>query len=190
MKISRRYYGEAYNGKHRFFAELPPEERKHYFQEAVSRVAQGARAVGDLTTQFDTYPGLEELTVDVDDYGVTGGKYFYFDLPFTPPFFGAAADQRSLPLFIADKTERIVRAEIELPPGFVQTDIAPNDQTFVTPGGSKVRIAKTSADGKCVLTEKFETVPAIVDPADYLKLVNIQSSLGQKSDTTFLLEKE
>jgi transglutaminase-like putative cysteine protease len=190
IKISRHVYGDDYNGWHRFFAELPPEERQHYFQEAVSGVAQGARPVGDLTTQFDTYPGLEEFTVDVDDYGVSSGKYYYFNLPFTPPFFAAAGDQRSLPLFISNKRERTIRAEIELPAGFRQTDIAPKGETFTAPGGSRVHIAKNSAEGKCVITEQFETVPAIIEPADYSKVVNIQSSLGQKSATTFLLERE
>jgi transglutaminase-like putative cysteine protease len=190
MKISTRYYGENYNGKHRYFAELPPEERKHYFQEAVSGVAQGARADGDLTTKFDSYPGLEEFTVDLDDYGVASGKYFYFDLPFSPPFYAAGTGERSLPLYLSDKRERVVRAEIELPPGFVPTDIAPNDGMFAAPGGSQVHITKTSADGKYVVTERLNAVPAIVNPADYPKLLNIQSTLGRKSEMTFLLERK
>ncbi|MGD0745852.1 MAG: DUF3857 domain-containing protein, partial [Verrucomicrobiota bacterium] len=50
LGVSRWYYGGYYNEKRRFFSELPPEERKRYFQETVSEAAQGARAVGDLTT--------------------------------------------------------------------------------------------------------------------------------------------
>lgn len=190
IKITRHYYGEAYNALHRYFAELPPEERDHYFQELVSGVAQGARPVGDLITKFNAYPGLQEFTVDVPDYGVASGKYFYFDLPFTPPFLSASSDQRTLPMFVANKSERTVRAEIEMPTGFAQTEIAPGEGTFSAPGGSKVHISKSDADGKCVLTEKFESVPAIISAADYLKVVNIQSALGQKSKTTFLLQQK
>ena len=47
-------------------------------------MAQGARPVGDLVTRFDTYPGLEQYTVDIDNYSVVDGPYLYFDLPFTP----------------------------------------------------------------------------------------------------------
>jgi transglutaminase-like putative cysteine protease len=190
MKISTRYYGENYNGKHRYFAELPPEERERYFQEAVSRVAQGAQAVGDLTTKFDSYPGLEEFTVDLDDYGVASGKYFYFDLPFKPPFYAAGTGGRSLPLYLADKHESVVRAEIQWPSGFVPTDITPNNGKFAAPGGSQVHITKTSADGKYVVTEHFDAVPAIVTPEDYPKLLDIQSALGRKSEMTFLLERK
>ncbi|HEY2081239.1 MAG TPA: DUF3857 domain-containing protein [Verrucomicrobiae bacterium] len=190
MKISKHYYGGSYNAEHRFFAELPPEEREHYFQEAVSGVAQGARPVGDLTTKFDTYPGLEEFTVDLDDYGVASGKFFYFDLPFRPPFFAAGAGERTLPLYIPNRRARVVHADIELPSGYAPTDIGPKTGTFEAPGGSTVRITRQSADGKCVVTEQFDTVPAIVSPADYQKIVSIQSALGRKSTMTFLLERE
>ena len=87
--VTRHYYGEYFAGKNRYFSELPPEERRRYHQEIVSQVAQGARPVGDLTTQFDTYPGLEQFTVEVDNYSVVDGNYLYFDLPFTPSLFPA-----------------------------------------------------------------------------------------------------
>ena len=190
IKISTHFYGGNYNRDHKYFAELPPEERNHYFQEAVSRVAQGARAVGNLTTEFDTYPGLEEFTVDLDDYGVVDGKYFYFNLPFTPPFFAVTAGQRSLPLFVSNETEEIVRAEMEWPAGFRLTDIAPKSEDFVAPGGSQVHISQTNTGGKCIVRDEFGTVPAIISPKNYPQLLNIQSRLGRKSETTFLLERK
>ena len=190
ITISTHYYGEDYNRQHQFFAELPPEERNHYFQEAVSSVAQGARAVGGLTTKFDAYPGLEEFTVEQDDFGVVNGNYFYFGLPFTPSFFNAAAAQRSLPLLIPDSNEQMIHAEIELPAGFHLTDIAPKGGRLAAPGGSRVHITEASAGGKCFVTYEFETVPGIITPADYPKLLDIQSALGRKSETTFLLERQ
>ncbi len=89
VKVTRRYYGGDFNAKKRYFSELPPEERDRYFQETVSSLAQGAKAVGDLTTSFDTYPGVEQFTADVDNYSVLDGNYFYFDLPFNPSLMGA-----------------------------------------------------------------------------------------------------
>lgn len=190
ITVSMHFYGPLYNAKRQYFAELPPEERKHYFQEAVSRVAQGARAVGDLTTKFDAYPGLEQFTVDLDDYGIVDGKYLYLNLPFTPTLAEVGADQRTLPLLISDKRESIVRAEIELPAGYTPTDIAPKSETFAEPGGSQIHITKTGAADKCIITDEFQTVPAIVSARDYMQLVNIQTALGEKSATTFLLEKK
>src|SRR5206468_3442994 len=51
LGVSRHYYGTHFNGKNRYFSELPPEERSRYFQQIVSGVAQGARPVGGLTTK-------------------------------------------------------------------------------------------------------------------------------------------
>ena len=118
LEVSRRYYGENFNDKNRYFSELPPEERKRYFQEAVSAVAQGAQAVGDLTTTFNTYPGLEQFSVIIDNYGIADGNYFYFNLPSTPPLMPAGADQRALPLFISQGNKNTVQIKVDLPPDF------------------------------------------------------------------------
>jgi transglutaminase-like putative cysteine protease len=190
IQVSRWFYGQNFNDNHEFFAELPPEERNHYFQEAVSRVAQGARAASDLTTKFDTYPGLEQFTVELDHYGVLDGKYLYFNLPFTPTLFDGLSDQRSLPLFLSDENQNILRAEIQWPSGFRETDIVPKNENFTAPGGSQASITKTEADGKCVVTDQFEVTPGVIQPKNYPSLLNIQSALGSRSGTTFLLERE
>ncbi|HEY3763227.1 MAG TPA: DUF3857 domain-containing protein [Verrucomicrobiae bacterium] len=190
IKVSKHFYGEDYNGAHKYFAELPPEERDHYFQEAVSRVAQGARPVSDLATSFDTYPGSEEFTVELDNYGVADKNYLYFNLPFTPGFLETAADQRSLPLYLSDENETITRAEINLPAGYRPTDILPVSESFFAPGGSQVKITRTTTGNQCVVTDDFITAPAIIAPQNYPKLLDIQSALGEKSEKTFLLEKE
>jgi hypothetical protein len=190
IQISTHFYGGNYNAWNHFFAELPPEERKHYYQEAVSGVAQGARAEGDLTTDFSTYPGLEQFTVDLDDYGVVAGKYLYFNLPFTPSQFAAVTDQRTLPFFIADKSESIIRTEVELPAGYRGTDVSPRSERLAAPGGSESRITATGKNNQCVVTYDFENKPAVISPQDYPALLNIQSALGRRLGTIFLLERE
>ena len=100
------------------------------------------------------------------------------------------ADQRTLPLFIADENEMITRAVIGLPAGYRPTDILPASESFSTPGGSQVKITRTSKGDECVITDDFTTVPAIVTAQNYPKLLDIQSALGEKSEKTFLLEKK
>ena len=154
--MTRRYYGANFNEKNRYFSELPPEERRRYFQEIVSALAQGARAVGDLTTRFDSYPGLEQFTADVDNYSVLDGNYFYFDLPFTPSLFPVGADRRALPLFISRGSDYAVRTEIELPPGFHRVVMAPGSETLDAPDGSgSAKITSTDSAGKLVITDEF-----------------------------------
>jgi transglutaminase-like putative cysteine protease len=187
--ITRRHFGTHFNGKNHFFSELPPEERRRYYQEMVSGVAQGARAVGDLTTKFDVYPGEESFTVEVDNYSVVDGHYLYFDLPFTPSLFPLGAEKRTLPYYISRKTENTFRTEIELPPGFGQVDIAPKSENLAPPGGGgRAKITLGEFGGKRVLTHEFETTPAIISPKDYSEMLKVEAALEKKSSRVFLLE--
>jgi hypothetical protein len=191
IAVSHRYSGGNFNRKHRYFSELPPEERKRYFQELVSTMAQGARAVGDLVTKFDAYPGLEQYTVEIDNYSVVDGDYLYFDLPFALVLFPPGADRRALPLFISARSENVVRTEIQLPRGFPRAVIEPANENLAAPAGSgRARIALNNKAGKCVITHELETQPAIIKPADYPRLLEVQSALGRKSARVFLLERE
>lgn len=191
MGISKQYYGEEFNRQNRYLSELRPEERKRYYQEIVSAVAQGARPVGELTSQFDTYPGTVQYTVDLDNYAVVDGKYLYFNLPFTPQLFTLpGGDRRSLPILLSDTEDKSIRTEINLPPGFQQAIIAPKSEDLTAPSDSgTVQVTSTSEPGKIVLTDHFETSPAIVSPPDYPALLKVESKLEKKSARTFLLEK-
>ncbi|MHB2016045.1 MAG: DUF3857 domain-containing protein, partial [Candidatus Xenobia bacterium] len=189
ITVSRYYYGQVYNRMHKYFAELPPQERQHYFQEAVSSVVQGAKAVGGLTTRFDTYPGLEQFTVAVDHYGVASGNYLYFNLPETPSPFGVSADERSLPLYMTEQSEQVTRTTVHLPAGWRLTDIAPRNESFSAPGGSQVRVVDRTTGNRCTVTESIAAVPAVVGPDDYPRLLTIQTAVGGRSETTFLLQR-
>jgi hypothetical protein len=192
MGVLKHYFGNEYNKKNRYFSELRPEERKRYYQEAVSSLDQGARPVGDLSEQFDTYPGTEQFTVTLDNYAVADGKYLYFDLPFTPSLVHLpGGDQRSLPLMLSHQGTTSFRTEIELPPGFHDVLIAPGTESLDAPvGGGKVRVTSSTTGGKYVLTDDFETSPAVISPRDYPAMLKVESTLEKKSAKVFLLERE
>ncbi len=190
ITVSKNYYGEIFNAKNRFFSELPPEERNRYHQKIVSDLSQSARPAGELTTAFDTYPGREQFTVDIDNYAVVDGKYFYFDLPFKPSLLSAGADQRTLPLFIPHGGESSIHTVINLPPGYRQMILAPPNEDLNVPGGTTARIARTDAGDQSVITDQFEIVPAIINPQAYPSLLQAQAALGKKSATLFLLEQD
>ncbi|WP_040546497.1 DUF3857 domain-containing protein [Pedosphaera parvula] len=191
LGMALHYYGGNYSAWNRYFSELPPEERKRYYQEMVAQVAQGARPVGDLKTQFDTYPGLQQFMVEIDNYGIIDGKYLYFDLPFTPSIFSVGADRRTLPLFISHKSDNTTRTEIDLPAGYRHLVITPKSESLDAPEGAGiVRITSTNLVGKYVMTHEFETSPAIVNPKGYSEMLKVEARLGRKSSRVFLLEKD
>ncbi|MBO4526412.1 MAG: DUF3857 domain-containing protein, partial [Victivallales bacterium] len=51
------YYGMDNASKKRFFTEQTPEARRRYHQELVSNFSTSANAVGELVTDFTSYPG-------------------------------------------------------------------------------------------------------------------------------------
>lgn len=185
--VTRHYFGDYFDTKNKYFSELPPEERRRYYQEIVSDVAQGARPVGDLKTDFTVYPGLEQFTVDVDNYTVVDGKYLYFNLPFSPSLLPAGADRRTLPLYLTRTDRNIVRTEIELPPGFRHEVIAPQSRKLEVPdGGGTAQIVAVESPGRCVVTHEFDTTPAIIEPQDYAAMLRVESALERKSAKVFL----
>jgi hypothetical protein len=191
LQITRYYYGGDYGQKHHYFAELPPEERRRYFQEAVSAVAQGARPVGDLTTDFNSYPGVEKFTVDIDHYCVVDGKNMYFNLPFVPSLSAPGADQRALPLFINDEMDNTTTTEITLAPQFKHLIINPSPEELRLPnGGESATVTETNSAGELVITHEFRTSPAIVSPQDYPSMLKLETTLSKKSSRVFLLDSE
>ena len=189
ITISQQFYGGAYNQKKRYFSELPPEERRRYFQEVVSSVAQGARPAGELVTDFVNYPGIEKFSVVVDNYAVVDGNYFYFDLPHEPSLFPTGADTRALPLFISRGGKSTVRTEILLPPSFGRIVIAPSGKKVSAVGNLSAKVTTHEGNGKFLLTHELSIAPVIVAPKDYSSLLNAESALREKSSRAFLLQK-
>jgi len=189
LQVSQWYYGENYGDRNKYFSELPPEERKRYFQEAVSQVAQGARPVGDLKTAFDTYPGLEQFSVIIDNFGIAAGNYFYFNLPSPPPLMSAGADQRALPLLISQENKNTVHIAVDLPPDFPKILVEPKSENLVA-GAETARMTTQNTQDGCVLTDEFETSPAIVSPTGYQAMLKVESAMGRKSSRVFLLEQK
>jgi hypothetical protein len=190
LEVSRWYYGENYGDRNKYFSELPPEERKRYFQEAVSAVAQGAQAVGNLTTKFDTYPGLEQFSMIIGNYGIADGNYFYFDLPTIPPLMPVGADHRALPLLISQGNKNTVQINVEMPPDFPRTLIAPKSVDFNVAGAETARMTTQATPGGYDITDEFVTAPAIISPMNYQAMLKVDSTLDRKSSKVFLLEQK
>ncbi len=190
MEIRREYSGAAYGKMNKFFSELPPEERRRYYQEAVSKVAQGARPAGDLKTDFGVYPGKEEFAVEIDHYAVVDGRYLYLDLPYALNLFPTYTDRHTLPLFIKDDRRETFHAEIELPAGFRHVVIAPRSQTFTAPDGAGgVRVSAAVSGTRWSVTQELSAMPSVVSPQDYGALLSLESSLENKSSRLLLLEQ-
>ena len=191
IAIRREYYGMAFDLENRFFSELRPEEKVRYFQEAVSDVAQGARPVGGLVTDFNVYPGVKQFEVDVDRYGVASGRCLYFCLPFTPKLFPTGTNRRTLPLLIPDFSDEIIRTRVQLPPEYRHVAIAPRVARFAGPNGAGTASVLSTASNDVIIYQ-LEHRTAIIHPEDYPAAFKVESALENKAARMFmfLLEKD
>jgi transglutaminase-like putative cysteine protease len=190
-RISLRslYFGNRYNEKKKYFSEVTPEDLRHYHQNEVSRIAQGARPVGGLTTRFDGYPGVEEFEVEIDRYAIADGKFEYFPLPVAPQLLPAPSDRRQLPLYIGWRSDERFRTEIELPPTRRNLVISPRTRDIVEPaGGGAAHIAAALDHGRLILTYGMTVSPAIIPASRYEEVRSIEAALQQKSARVILVE--
>ncbi len=142
-----------------------------------------------MTTQFDSYPGLVQFSVIIDNYGIADGNYFYFTLPAAQPMVTADADQRALPLLIPQGNKNTVTMKVNLPADYSKVLIAPRSEHFAA-GAETARLTTKTATGGSLVTGEYEVVPAIVGPAGYQAMLNMESALDRRSSKVFLLEQK
>jgi hypothetical protein len=187
--IKHEYYGMNYQVNNRHLAELRPEERARFYQETVAGIAQGAKPAGALTTDFSGYPGVEQFTVDVANFGVSDGQFLYFSVPSTPRLFATDTDRRSLPLLVADDADDTVHTQVTLPTGHQHVVIAPGSAVLAGPDGAgSAHITTSSAPGGFDVIYELDRKPAIIPPDDYAAALKTESQLENKAGRVLLLE--
>jgi hypothetical protein len=92
-------------------------------------------------------------------------------------------------LLISQGSKNTVRITVDLPPDFPRVLIAPKSGNFAA-GAGTARTTTHNSPGGCVVTEEFETAPAIVSPGDYQAMLKVESALDRKSSKVFLLEQK
>ena len=182
ISLRSQYFGNKYNEKKKYFSEVTPEDRRHYHQGQVSKIAQGARPAGGLTTRFEDYPGIEEFAVEVDRYAIADGRFEYFPLPVTPQLVPAPTDRRQLPFYVGWRSDERVRTEIELPPARQHVVISPHNQDLKEPAGAGAAHIAASLDrGRLILTYGMVVSPAVIPACDYEVVREIEAAFRSRS---------
>ena len=200
------YYGSGYAEARKQFAEMVPEERRRYFQEAVAGISQAAVAEGDLETAFDSYPGVEQFTVRVPRYAIRAGAYLYFTMPASlQDLFGYRSETRDNPIYWPGPRLIAIRTTLALPPEFATLALQPAEVEWKAPqDAGEVRILphrrneSTSAEGgqagvngaSWVIEQTVNLCPALIPATDYDGLLSIQRRLNHPSARTILATAE
>lgn len=198
ISVTRKNYGEWFAARHKMFDEMPPEERNRFYQEMVAEIAQAAVADSDLKTNFDTYPGVESYSVEVQRYAVRDGDYLYFELPrsLSHPF-GLQSDTHENPFYQGGDQGLRITTIVELPKGFSHVVLAPGQKQWSLPNGggiARVRVSKQDASGEgpttLTFTHEVDLNPFILDAAHYGDLMEIEKQLTHAEARTVLVSQK
>ena len=194
IRVTRRYQGMVYAGFVKRFREMPPEERRRHHQELVADLSQNARAVGDLRTDLEAYPGIEEYEVDVEPYAIRDGPRLYFTLPDPDAnALGLRGDERKTPLYMDGRTRATTLCRIRAPAPFLRAEMAPRDEQWRSAAGEVRFDTRTGTrDGglEMTVTHSVRLDPAVFEASEYPHLLEVNRRLSHPRMWTVMLTAE
>ena len=185
------YYGLDHASKKRFFAEQTPEARRRYWQELVSNHAKSANAVGELVTDFESYPGKMSYTVHVQFYSTRAGEYMYIKSgnPLSS-YVNPRADTRISPIYWSSHRILDNHIRFDIPPHYAKVMMLPKTMKWKTPTKHGWISRKVKADNKGYdMYYEADMNPEIISATYYQKLMDMARTLRHPSFTTLLLQK-
>jgi transglutaminase-like putative cysteine protease len=192
VTVSQASRGGSFARENRKFSEMPPEERRRYFEETVSGLSQNAEAVGDLLTDFGAYPGCERFTARVTNLAIRDGDFLYLSLPQTlNNLLGLRADQRTNPLFWGTPRRFRIVTDITLPPEFSETVLVPSEFFWNAPaetGSVWVGVRREGAS-TLRLIHDVDLTPGILSATGYGDLLEVNRKLSNPAAGTLLLRR-
>jgi transglutaminase-like putative cysteine protease len=192
VSVSEASRGGWFGAENRKFSEMPPEERRRYFEETVAGLSQNAEAVGDLVTDFALYPGTESFTARVTSLAIRDGDFLYLSLPRTlNNLLGLRADQRTNPIFWGSPRRFRIVTVIALPPEFSETVLAPSEFFWNAPADAGATWVGVSRDGASTLRIvcDVDLKPGILPASDYGALLEVNRKLSNPAAGTLLLRR-
>lgn len=189
---TRLFQGTGYAAQKRQWLQMPPEERKRYYQGLVAELAQAARPEGDLQVDFSGYPGRETFAATVPGFAVRDGNLLYLTVPESlENLIALRGDTRLTPLIRdVDRRYRIV-TRVALPAGFEVLLPAAGDvvswRSEAAAGTVSVRAQR--APGQLAIEMQAELTAVLMPPAANAELMDLQRQLLHPSGRTILLRQ-
>ncbi len=189
---SDKLYGMDHADFCNYYAELPPEERNRHYQELAATLSHSAVAKGKLITDYTHYPGQRKFTVRIKNFAVRSGKHLYFNLPQSlKSILSLRSDERKNPLYSSDQHELVNHYTIQLPSGYRQVLLMPQDLTAQAPAHLG-KVEYTAAWGKTKqflnITQRILFAEAVISPEHYPQLIKLKRHLDHPKRNTIMLE--
>lgn len=192
------FYGSDYSYWNKKYTEMTEEERKRHFQEIVASISQSAIPKGSLKTDFNKYPGTEELSVEVSNFAVAEKDYLYLKLPGTmSQVLGLHSDVRENP-FMLQQSNRTTRTYLlNLPKSFAsKIPIAPISDVWKLPANAGLisivndrDFFKSSPKPVLFINQDINLQPAVIRQDQFDELQFVAEKISSPKTQTVLMEK-
>ena len=194
LSITKKFFGNSFGTFNKLFSEQTPEERDRYYQSSVAEISQSATAINKLVTNFQNYPGMEQFSVKMNNYGIIEGDYYYFKTPFfLNSLFDLGKDKRLYPYYQGKRINSIYNIDVRLPEDFTKKIIVPRRKDIALPNNSgKIGFSLPSAKRTAPhWTEKVQikSQPSIFSPEHYDEILKINKQISSPAMRTILLKK-
>ncbi|VGO19803.1 DUF3857 domain-containing protein [Pontiella sulfatireligans] len=185
--------GTAFEGFHKQYAEITPEKRRRHYLEMVSAVSQSAKAVSELTTDYEAYPGKLEFSVAANRYAVADGDYLYFTVPGgLGGLLRYRSNERDLPLAWNGYIDNMVEYYIVLPDGY-EPAILPKTLSWQAPAGAgliEMAVQYSPRANAIRMVQIADLRPALIPADDFPNIIEASRKLAHPDMRTILLKKK
>lgn len=185
--------GSAFEGFHKTYAEITPENRRRHYLELVSSISQSAEAASDLITDYTTYPGRREFSVAAKRYAVQDGEYLYFTVPGgLGGLLQYRANERDQPLAWKRHIDTLVEYNIILPDGY-EPAILPRTFSWQAPEGAglvEVTVEYSPRANAIRMVQLANLRPALIPAEKFPAILEAGRKLAHPDMRTILLKKK
>ena len=197
IKETHLYCGVKYGEFHKRFAEMLPEKLKRYYQEALAEISQSAKPLGNLVTDFNSYPGIEQICASVPDFAVRENNFMYLKLPgdILGNIIKVSVENRHLPYYKNRTVNRVLNYNISLPENIRDVKICPSSFEWTAPSGSGYikldsKIGLDDKQGKILgISCEIKLSPMYLNQDEYKELLEINRKLSHPEMQVILLEE-
>ncbi len=190
IEVVRRYYGTLFGRENRRFSEMTPEERRQYGERLVNELSPAARPDGGARTDFSNYPGIVSFRCRIDDFIENSGEGMQFELPgiaATARSLGAVEARRRTPLLRSQAVDKAVKYVITLPENCHVVRRRPAREQLGKRNRAHYLADTVEKRGMLIIDTKLRLPVELVQPTDYIELVNLQRDLNSLSRRRVIL---
>ncbi len=193
ITLSSIQQGTAFEGFHKLYAEITPENLRRRYLEMVSGISQSATAASELIVDYSAYPGKQEFAVSAERYAVQDKDYLYLTLPGgLGGLLQYRANERDQPLAWNGHIDHLIEYNIILPEGYEPT-LLPRNFSWQAPDGAgmiEVAVEYSRRANAIRIVQMADLKPALIPASEFPNIIKASHRLAHPDMRTILLKKK